>query len=166
MTGHHSKRGQVLQRSEVKAMLIAIKLVDKLEFPKGQPTGTFNYATGKNEDKLSSEAKGLEKAEKFLVEKQKEMEVIGKKHGTKDSKGEIIITEDGKITIPNENIKEFNKEMEAINEKYKTQQEELDKILDGEADAEIKLHMIKPSDLPDGYPKWATKALFPMIEEK
>jgi hypothetical protein len=52
-----------------------------------------------------------------------------------------------------------------LNEKYKPQMEEFEKLLEEEI-TDIKFHQISHTDLPDGLLPWIVNAIMPMIKEE
>ena len=134
------------------------------------PGVTFAYAVTKNKNILKPEIVALQEAEKpsddYIQYDKKRVEIV-KKYAKKDEKGKFIIV-NNQYEI--ENLEEFEKEFEDLQEKHSEvlekradQLKEVDNLLDKEVD--ITLHKVNIKDIPQSITTKQLESIFDIIEE-
>jgi hypothetical protein len=127
-----------MKNREISGLLIGLTMVGDL---KGV---TFAYAVARNIKKLNSEMESIRKArgDKYNEYDDKRIE-LARSMSKKDGDGNPIMI-GSNFTIPD--VKEFERKLEKLKEKYKKEIDEYEEFLD--KDSDIELHKIEMDDVP------------------
>jgi len=149
-----------MKKAEIKAMALVIHDIQNI---KCNPR--FAYGLAKNRMVINDEITAIEALEKPLSVFDTERLSLCKDYSEKDEKGKPKTenTVDGEVYAGlNENQK-FREEMNKLKEKFKTQNEEIDKVLSEDVD-EPDFHKISLDVFPDGITTSQMSSLLPLVE--
>ena len=152
-----------MKRSDIVNLHVGLSSVTELKGVK------FAYAVAKNRILLEQELNCIDEAKKpsqAILDYEQERIILCEKSAKKDDKGMPLMNGNSYVI---EDPVAFNQELELLRNKHKPALEEanskeleIQKLLDGEVD--IKLHILKESDLPNEITANQPSAIIMMVE--